>query len=75
MYNSKIFSWDDQVRLARVVEILHGRGCYVVLSNGYHSSILSLYTRFVPLKLSRASVISGEVSGRRRIHELLIKNF
>jgi DNA adenine methylase len=74
-YNSKIFSWEDQIRLAAIVEGLHARGCYVVISNAYHSSILNLYKNFAVQKLTRASIISGEASGRRRIHEALIKNF
>lgn len=75
MYNSKIFSWEDQVRLAKIVEDLHVRGCYVALSNAYHSSIRSLYKTFETVKFTRASVISGEIYGRRRVHELFLKNF
>lgn len=75
MYNAKIFSWDDQIRLSRVVAELHERGCYVLLSNAFHSSIKDLYRAFETVKLTRASVISGEVAGRGKVHELLLKNF
>ena len=41
-YNARIFSWDDQKRLADVAHKLAGRGCSVIVSNADHfSSLLS----------------------------------
>src|SRR3990170_7214919 len=45
-YNSKIFSWEDQERLSKLMMALNKKGCYLVLSNASHESILLLYKGF-----------------------------
>ncbi len=68
-YNAKIFSWDDQMRLADVARTLVRRGCQVVISNADHPSIRDLYSGFKCEVISRASVIAAATKHRRYITE------
>jgi DNA adenine methylase len=70
-YNEVIFSWVDQLRLATVANKLSNRGCKVIVSNAYHSSICNLYKEFNMLVIERASVIAASKSYRRQINEVL----
>ncbi len=68
-YNQTIFSWADQVRLARVAQKLVDHGCYVVVSNAAHDSIDALYPEFRRVRVQRASVIAASRNFRRAISE------
>jgi DNA adenine methylase len=68
-YNAKIFSWEDQIRLAKVAKQLAGRGCTVIVSNADHSSIRSLYDGFMTTILERNSIIAASSDFRSRITE------
>jgi DNA adenine methylase len=68
-YNSKIFSWNDQVRLARVARTLADKGCTVIVSNAWHESIDTLYSDFGRLEIERASVMAASSAFRRTIKE------
>lgn len=63
-YNAKIFSWEDQGRLARIFKRLNELGVHVVMSNADHSSVRELYSGYQMLQLERYSSMSGK-SGRR----------
>jgi DNA adenine methylase len=73
-YNAKIFTWDDQKRLAGVARELAGRGCVVIVSNADHLSIRGLYTGFGILEIDRHSVIAASGRFRRRITECVFHN-
>jgi DNA adenine methylase len=73
-YNHRIFSWDDQVRLAATAHELSGRGCRVVASNAYHPTIARLYRGFRAIAVSRASVIAAHATHRRPILEYVFTN-
>jgi DNA adenine methylase len=68
-YNAKIFSWGDQVRLARVAREVAAKGCTVIVSNANHSSIRSMYDRFTTITIDRNSVIAASSNFRSRITE------
>jgi DNA adenine methylase len=68
-YNAKIFSWEDQVRLARIARNLADKGCTVIVSNADHRSIRRLYPDFVSTTLERDSVIAASSDFRSRITE------
>jgi DNA adenine methylase len=68
-YNAKIFSWEDQLRLARVAKDLATRGCTVIVSNADHSSIRKLYGDFVTTRLQRNSIIAASSNFRSRVTE------
>lgn len=70
-YNARIFSWDDQVRLARVATALHRRGCHVLVSNAHHPSIEDLYSGFNMKLISRASVIAASAGSRGEVTECI----
>lgn len=73
-YNARIFSWEDQMRLVRVVQDLDKRGCSVIISNADHSSIRKLYSGFEVETIKRFSHISGSAAARREITECIIHN-
>jgi DNA adenine methylase len=70
-YNEKIFSWDDQVRLANHARVLAQRGCHVVISNADHASIRKLYVGFSVARVTRFSRIAASSDHRREISELI----
>jgi DNA adenine methylase len=72
-YNESIFSWDDQMRLARSLQKAKNRGASVILTNADHKSVRSLYSGFgVHNSVSRCSVISGKNTGRSKTTELIV---
>jgi DNA adenine methylase len=72
-YNEILFSWEDQRRLRDSLLRAQTRGAKIMLSNADHTSIRQLYKGVGrSSKVSRASVISGDNSGRRTTSELLI---
>lgn len=74
-YNEAIFSWSDQVRLARLAHRLAARGVRVIVSNADHKSIRELYCEFHCKKLSRNSMLAASASKRRRVTEMLFTSF
>lgn len=70
-YNEHIFSWADQVRLANYASELANKGCYVLVSNADHPSIIELYTNVKRIVLERHSVIAASSHHRRKITESL----
>ena len=73
-YNARIFSWNDQVRLANTAHNLVERGCKVIVSNADHPSIQALYTNFKSEVVMRGSTIAASSSHRRQITECLFYN-
>jgi DNA adenine methylase len=70
-YNAKIFSWEDQIRLAHIAEELANRGCTVIVSNADHSSIRALYKAFKTTVLERTSRIAASSNFRSGITECI----
>lgn len=71
-YNSKAFSWSDQVRLSRVTLALQQRGVSVMVSNVDDPSILELYEGMKVISMERFSSIAASVSGRTARREVLL---
>lgn len=72
-YNDNIFTWDDQIRLRDEIVAAARRGAKILMTNADHPSIHTLYDgvgRKFPL--DRATIISGDVAGRRGTTELAI---
>jgi DNA adenine methylase len=62
-YNDVLFSWKDQIRLARSVRRASKRGALVLVSNANHESIRELYKGFgISETLGRASVLAGDAT-------------
>lgn len=74
-YNAKIFSWDDQRRLAETAIALSERGCHVVVSNADHDSVRVLYAgHFATHLIRRPSRISASAAHRRPVTECVFHN-
>lgn len=71
-YNEKLFTWQDQIRLAEVASDLVARGCLVVVSNADSQEILDLYPSFYYQRVSRHSVLAANSNSRRKTHEALL---
>lgn len=70
-YNDKIFSWDDQKRLARVASDLAQKGCHVIVTNADHESIHRLYEGFRLAIVKRFSRIAASRDYRRETTECI----
>jgi len=70
-YNAKIFSWEDQVRLAQTAKELTLRRCTVIVSNADHASIRKLYKGFASTTLERLSRIAASSDFRSSITECI----
>jgi DNA adenine methylase len=70
-YNEKIFSWQDQTRLAKLAERLAKRSCHVIISNADHASIGNIYPNFKTHKVGRHSGIGGLPKTRKHITEFV----
>ncbi|MBX3104004.1 MAG: Dam family site-specific DNA-(adenine-N6)-methyltransferase [Cryobacterium sp.] len=71
-YNERIFSWDDQVRLAEAVNGAVSRGADVLVTNAHHSSVIALYPSFEMVVLERASTLAASRDKRGRTSEILL---
>jgi DNA adenine methylase len=70
-YNEQLFSWADQVRLARVARELGEKGAHVLVANAYHGEVVDLYGGFELMPVNRASTIASTASKRGRVSEAL----
>jgi DNA adenine methylase len=75
-YNSSLFSWSDQLRLAGAIKSATRRGAAVLLSNADHNSVRTLYEGFGHhLRIKRCSILSGDAAHRRETTELLVMSY
>ena len=73
-YNARIFSWNDQLRLAAVADDLHRRGCRVIISNASHPSLIPLYPNFHVEVVPRLSRMAAASAKRGLVDEYLLTN-
>lgn len=72
-YNESIFSWQDQIRLAKAVRLKARLGASVIVTNAYHPTVIDLYRDFATIvPVERASVLSGDKFYRGKTQEALI---
>jgi len=71
-YNQRLFSWEDQLRLASSAEDLVTRGCFVIVSNAYHHSIRELYPSFKRTRIRRPSQMAADIARRRSVYEYVL---
>jgi len=72
-YNETLFSWSDQVRLRKSIDLAVARGAKILVSNADHPSIQDLYGDYEQISLDRLNVLSGKAEFRGRYAERLIK--
>jgi DNA adenine methylase len=75
-YNALLFSWRDQVRLAKVARRLKERGVHVIVSNAGHTEIVKLYegSGLQLYRVERNSLIGGDLECRKRVKEVLFSS-
>ena len=71
-YNEKIFSWLDQIRLAKVAKKLSAIGAHVLVSNANHKQVLELYEGFSKIQIDRNSTLAGDINKRGKVSEVLL---
>ncbi len=74
-YNQRLFAFEDQKRLADLIDLLRRKGAYFILTNAYHSSIAELFDRGDrKLITSRGNAIGGKMAKRGSAIEYLFTN-
>lgn len=71
-WNEKLFSWDDQIRLAIEAERLRLCGVAVVVSNAAHKDVVDLYPNFSRIEFSRSSTLSSSARFRGVVEEVIL---
>lgn len=75
-YNAHLFSWADQMRLAKAVRRAGMRGARLMISNADHPSVRELYRGFGKHRqVTRATVLAAASAHRGQASELVITNF
>jgi DNA adenine methylase (dam) len=74
-YNQKLFSLDDQKRLAKFIEFIDSKGAYYILTNAAHEEIGRIFDKCdQPVMLERASTIGGSNAKRGKVTEYIFTN-
>jgi len=73
-YNEKLFTWEDQERLARALKRARDRGVMIVSTNANYNLLREIYRDFGfhLIEVSRYSSISAKADSRRSFEELII---
>ena len=74
-YNSRLFAWADQKRLARVARKLADRGVNVLVSNADTPEIVSLYQGFRHYRAVRNSLMAASTESRRSVEEAILSSY
>ncbi len=74
-YNQRLFSFDDQKRLSRLINEIKERGAYYILANAAHESIANLFDNGdMLIETSRRNSIGGINAARGSATEYLFTN-
>lgn len=74
-YNQSIFSWQDQERLANLLQFINDSGAYFIMTNAAHVSIHELFGAHGDrVILSRHSTIGGTGATRQNVNEYIYTN-
>lgn len=73
-YNANVFTWEDQLRLARIFGSLSELGAHIVLVNADRPEIRDLYAGYMMSSEARFSSISGRTRHRRSFGEILVRS-
>jgi DNA adenine methylase len=63
-WNERLFSWNDQIRLASMVRRLVRRGANVLITNADHIDVHALYQGFRSCTYSRRSTLASDAARR-----------
>ena len=77
MYDKNDFSWEDNIRLRKLVDWLSRKGVLVLMSNHNSTLVRDLYSKYkiIPIKVNR--FVSGRAGNKimEEYNEVLIKNY
>lgn len=74
-YNQKLFSLEDQYRLAKSVLKIKDKGAYYILTNAAHKEIRNIFLNGDrTFEINRASLIGGKNAARGKYSELIMTN-
>ena len=74
-YNAKLFSLEDQYRLAELLAYLKSIGAFFILTNAAHEKIKEIFsTQGRMISLERNSLIGGRKAYRGKINEYIFTN-
>lgn len=71
-YNERLFSWQDQIRLAAAADRARAKGCHVIVTNADHKDIVNLYPNFKLHIMTRSSTLASASSKRGRVSEAIL---
>jgi DNA adenine methylase len=71
-YGKNIFTWDDQVRLARSAQSAFMRGAIVIISNGVSSELENLYKDAQIIELTRPKGLSPNSDSKKQLEALYV---
>jgi DNA adenine methylase len=72
-YNDKIFSWQDQERLAAAIDRAKRRGVKILVTNANHRSVRDLYCGLGKMHaVTRNSVLAADSNNRGQTSELAV---
>jgi DNA adenine methylase len=75
-YNQKIFSLEDQEKLALLIQQIEEIGAYYIMTNAKHDAVKKIYSNINdPMILSRSSTIGGIGARREQFKEYIFTNF
>lgn len=74
-YNSRLFTWADQERLAACALSLAAQGVHVLVSNADFPSVIQLYKGLQFTRVYRRSAIAGATTSRGAISEALFSSY
>lgn len=77
MYNEKLFSWNDQLRLQNFCRLLMDRNVYIIMNNLYNEEIYTLFAEELGLNAritERFSGVGSQTNSRGVIKEYLFTN-
>lgn len=75
-YNQHIFSWEDQERLAKLLDYINNIEAYFIMTNAAHHSIADLFAPYgKQYKVQRSCNIGGTGAARTKVHEYIYTNF
>ena len=74
-YNQKIFSLEDQYKLAEMIQEIKRKEAFYILTNAAHKKVKEIFDDTdTLLEISRASVIGGKGAKRGKYSEYLFTN-
>lgn len=75
-YNQSLFSWENQIQLANLIDEINLMNANYLVTNAAHKSIYELYElKGNLITLSRSSTIGGLGAKRANYNEIILKNY